>query len=116
MSSSAGVSIRWYPNRRYTAMIDSSTWSRTATSAGSRSRIPLAGLLSILMAPSRRQAEQHKQCYGPPPALRASINAGPAPAASISAPTWKPSTTHIAAIIAARSTPPTASAATILLR
>src|SRR6516165_6412651 len=53
MSSSAGVSIRWYPNRRYTATIDSGTWSRTVTSAGSRSRIPRAGLLSILMAPSR---------------------------------------------------------------
>ncbi len=47
MSSSAGVSIRWYPNRLYTAMIDSSTWSRTATLAGSRSLVPRAGLLSI---------------------------------------------------------------------
>ena len=52
MFSSAGVSIRWYPNCRYTATIDSSTWSRTATSAGSKSRIPLAGLLSIFMMPS----------------------------------------------------------------
>src|SRR6516165_4464621 len=58
MSSSAGVSIRWYPNRRYTATIDSRTWSRTATSAGSRSRIPLAGLLSIFMAPSREFIHQ----------------------------------------------------------
>src|SRR5580658_7379348 len=66
MSSSAGVSIRWYPNRRYTATIDSSTWSRTATSAGSRSRIPRAGLLSIFMAPSPSTRAQ-AMVRAPPP-------------------------------------------------
>lgn len=39
--------MRWYPKRRYTALIDSSTWSRTATLAGSRSLVPRAGLLAI---------------------------------------------------------------------
>src|SRR5271155_5605846 len=65
MSSSAGVSIRWYPNRRYTATIESSTWSRTETSAGSRSRIPRAGLLSIFMAPSRNKEQRTCKWYGP---------------------------------------------------
>ena len=47
MSSSADVSMRWYPKRRYNVVIDSNTWSRTATLAGSRSLVPRAGLLSI---------------------------------------------------------------------
>ena len=49
--------------------IDSSTWSRTATSAGSRSRIPLAGLLSIFMAPSRDPSSRaaHANGTGPRP-------------------------------------------------
>ena len=51
-----------------------------------------------------------------PPAVVAPITAPSRPAASTGAPTWKPSTTPDAAIITARSTPPTASAVTTLLR
>ncbi len=61
MSSRAGVSIRWYPNRRYTVVIDSSTWSLTATLAGSRSLVPRAGLLSIFTA----QYYEHSPARGP---------------------------------------------------
>ena len=67
MSSRAGVSIRWYPNRRYTAVIDSSTWSLTATLAGSRSLVPRAGLLSIFTEMASF-CECHGSCQ---PGLRA---------------------------------------------